>query len=139
MLMLSSSHTGEVVAAAAAIDRHLKGEGRDWHWLVSQLDGGGKGGETAELRREVSRLQYQLQEVRRERDELRGKLDEGKSWIRYADELLGVMSLTETERAFVVDMRTRFELNLAYEATDRQTTWFVGLYRTHVKRRKGAA
>ena len=141
MLMLSSSHAGEVANAAAAIDRHLRAEGRDWHWLVSRLDGASKGGETPTvvgLRQEVSRLQWQLREARRERDELREKMEEYRSWLRYADELLDVMSLNSVERAFVKDMRTRFELNPAYEATDKQVTWFVNLYRTHVKRKETA-
>lgn len=38
-LMLSSDQDGEVVAAARAIGRHLKAEGKDWHWLAALLDG----------------------------------------------------------------------------------------------------
>lgn len=35
--MLSSSHDGEVVAAARAIERTLKDAGRDWHDLVKVI------------------------------------------------------------------------------------------------------
>lgn len=37
ILMLSSDNTGEVVAAAHAIDRLLKKHGKDWHWLADQV------------------------------------------------------------------------------------------------------
>jgi hypothetical protein len=37
VLLLSSSHDGEVVAAARAIDRVLKSNGRDWHDLAQAL------------------------------------------------------------------------------------------------------
>jgi hypothetical protein len=37
LLMLSSDQPGEVVAAACAIKRALKNEGRDWHDLVAGL------------------------------------------------------------------------------------------------------
>jgi hypothetical protein len=37
VLMLSSSRAGEVVAAAAAIERTLQAIGADWHDLVAQL------------------------------------------------------------------------------------------------------
>lgn len=39
ILMLSSSHDGEVVAAARAIGKFLKADKKDWHWLVQRLDG----------------------------------------------------------------------------------------------------
>jgi hypothetical protein len=35
--LLGSDQPGEVVATAAAIDRHLRATGRDWHDLVRQL------------------------------------------------------------------------------------------------------
>jgi hypothetical protein len=37
VLMLSSDQPGEVAAAAKAIDRVLKVEGRDWNWLAAKL------------------------------------------------------------------------------------------------------
>jgi hypothetical protein len=37
LLMLSSSHDGEVVAAARKIDSTLRDSGRDWHDLVAGL------------------------------------------------------------------------------------------------------
>ncbi len=37
LLMLSSNHDGEVVAAAKAVDRTLKAADRDWHDLVETL------------------------------------------------------------------------------------------------------
>jgi hypothetical protein len=37
LLMLSSDHPGEVVAAAQAIGRTLKADGTDWHDLASRL------------------------------------------------------------------------------------------------------
>lgn len=37
ILMLSSDNDGEVVAAARAIGRLLKKEGKDWHWLAEQI------------------------------------------------------------------------------------------------------
>jgi hypothetical protein len=37
VLMLSSSHAGEVAAAAAAIDRTLRGAGCDWHDLAAVI------------------------------------------------------------------------------------------------------
>jgi hypothetical protein len=37
VLMLSSDHDGEVVAAARAIDRTLKDAGTDWHDFVGKL------------------------------------------------------------------------------------------------------
>lgn len=40
VLMLSSNQPGEVVAAAAAIDRSLKGAGRDWFDLVRAIENG---------------------------------------------------------------------------------------------------
>jgi hypothetical protein len=39
VLMLSSTHDGEVVAAARAIERELKADGQDWHWLVKKITG----------------------------------------------------------------------------------------------------
>lgn len=39
-LLLSSQNDGEVVAAARAIGRKLKAEGKDWHWLADQLGAG---------------------------------------------------------------------------------------------------
>lgn len=39
VLLLSSSHDGEVVASAKAIGRKLAREGKDWHWLARQVDG----------------------------------------------------------------------------------------------------
>jgi hypothetical protein len=37
VLMLSSDQPGEVAAAAKAIDRTLKVQGRDWNWLAAKL------------------------------------------------------------------------------------------------------
>ena len=37
IVMLSSDNDGEVVSAARAIDRKLKADGKDWHWLASKL------------------------------------------------------------------------------------------------------
>ena len=37
LLMLSSPHDGEVVAAVRAIERALRGAGHDWHDLVQAL------------------------------------------------------------------------------------------------------
>ncbi len=37
VVMLSSDEPGEVAAAAEAIGRALKAEGRDWHWLAAEL------------------------------------------------------------------------------------------------------
>ena len=39
ILMLSSSHDGEVVNAARAIGRTLRDSGHDWHDLVADLSG----------------------------------------------------------------------------------------------------
>jgi hypothetical protein len=39
VLMLSSDHDGEIVAAARSIGRSLKDTGLDWHWLAAQLSG----------------------------------------------------------------------------------------------------
>src|SRR4029077_10439861 len=38
VLMLSSDQDGEVVAAAHAIERTLKADGKDWHWLADLLE-----------------------------------------------------------------------------------------------------
>jgi hypothetical protein len=40
MLMLSSRHDGEVVAAARQINRLLASASVDWHWLANRVDGG---------------------------------------------------------------------------------------------------
>src|SRR5260370_34439910 len=37
VLMLSSDQPGEVAAAARAIGKTLKAEGRDWNWLAAKL------------------------------------------------------------------------------------------------------
>ena len=37
VLLLSSSHDGEIVAAARAIDRVLRANGRDWHDFAQAL------------------------------------------------------------------------------------------------------
>ena len=37
VLMFSSDQPGEVAAAAKAIDRVLKVDGRDWNWLAAKL------------------------------------------------------------------------------------------------------
>jgi hypothetical protein len=37
LLMLSSNHDGEVVAAARAIGRRLRESGHDWHWLAGRV------------------------------------------------------------------------------------------------------
>jgi hypothetical protein len=37
LLMLSSNHDGEVIAAARAIGRRLRESGRDWHWLAGRV------------------------------------------------------------------------------------------------------
>jgi hypothetical protein len=36
-LMLSSAQPGEVVNAASAIERMLREDGKDWHWLAGQF------------------------------------------------------------------------------------------------------
>lgn len=40
VLLLSSEHDGEVVAAARSINRLLGSAGYDWHWLAERIDGG---------------------------------------------------------------------------------------------------
>ena len=40
LLLLSSEHDGEVVAAARAINRQLGSSGKDWHWLAASIGGG---------------------------------------------------------------------------------------------------
>ena len=40
LLLLSSEHDGEVVAAARAINRLLGSGGKDWHWLAASIGGG---------------------------------------------------------------------------------------------------
>ena len=42
VLMLSSEHDGEIVAAAKAIGRYLREDGHDWHWLVDRVVSNGK-------------------------------------------------------------------------------------------------
>lgn len=37
MLMLSSDHDGEVVAAARAVGKCLRDAGNDWHWFAARL------------------------------------------------------------------------------------------------------
>lgn len=39
VLMLSSEHDGEIVAAAKAIGRSLQADGKDWHWLGDLIEG----------------------------------------------------------------------------------------------------
>ncbi|RVJ23444.1 hypothetical protein [Sinorhizobium medicae] len=39
VLLLSSDHDGEIVAAARALGRALKKMGKDWHWLAGLIDG----------------------------------------------------------------------------------------------------
>jgi hypothetical protein len=58
------------------------------------------------------------------------------SWIKAADELLAVGGLQEYERAFVEDMKQRLEFNPNFDPSEKQTNWFVMLYRRHVQRRK---
>jgi hypothetical protein len=40
ILLLSSQHDGEVVAAARAINRLLGTANRDWHWLADRVTAG---------------------------------------------------------------------------------------------------
>jgi len=37
IVMLGSPNDGEVVAAARAIDRRLKSDGKDWHWFAESF------------------------------------------------------------------------------------------------------
>ena len=86
LLMLLSTHDGEVVSAARAIGRELKAEGQDWHWLVKKLNGhAALPASDANLREEVEKAICANWEARHR---FRGKQQEFvesmfERWCRY--------------------------------------------------------
>jgi hypothetical protein len=54
------------------------------------------------------------------------------SWIEAADKLLATTTLADRERDFVSDMKLRFDIKPSFTPSEKQTSWFVKLYKTHV-------
>jgi hypothetical protein len=74
------------------------------------------------------------------REKARQKLEEiAHTWIVAADEILMVGNLRDYERKFVKDMRSRFIRRPDFSPSEKQTNWFVALYRREVQRLKETA
>ena|SRR5438128_3939172 len=134
ILMLSSDQPGEALGAASAIGRFLRDAGHDWHWLASQVEGVGAPVDLVVAQTRIRQLEAEVAEVRAELDQVQAERDAGDSWVKAAEEIFLSSRLSEAERNFVEDMRARYILNSAYQPSDKQTAWFVRIYRTHVKR-----
>ncbi|MBX3492152.1 MAG: hypothetical protein KF899_04275 [Parvibaculum sp.] len=80
VLLLSSSHDGEVINAARAIGRSLQASGSDWHELADRLSGAAptaKGSAFEDAMASMNRfLNMKVQEVERENRALRKWLQE---------------------------------------------------------------
>ena len=94
-------------AAVAAIDEALRSAGRDWSYL-SRLVG------VAEAGPAVS--------------------EDARSWIEGGEAILRHEGLREHEREFVLDMVDRFNTQSWFEPSEKQTKWFVALYRRYVRK-----
>lgn len=101
ILLLSSPQDGEVVAAARAIGRALKADGKDWHWLADRLD--------IVSRPDPENVRYEP--PRRERtfstpdlSELKDMVYEIVEYMRHSRRLM-----TMSETRFIDDMNWRFD------------------------------
>jgi hypothetical protein len=54
------------------------------------------------------------------------------SWIEAGQKLLKAGGLTEHETKFVTDIVRRFSMNPAFIPSDKQTNWFVSLYKRRI-------
>jgi hypothetical protein len=102
ILMLSSNHDGEVVAAARAIERELTAEGHDWHWLTNKLNGISVIAEkpllTEEVRVAICEIFFQRAHLpAKHHDFIESMFDR---WMRYHDQAY----VSEKQQKYVLDL-----------------------------------
>lgn len=131
VLLLSSSHDGEVINAARAIGRSLQASGSDWHELAERLNGAAptaKGSAFEDAMASMNRfLNMKVQEVERENRALRKWLQERNAeaekrrksgvarWgdltrlerVAQLDLIAKAKWLSESDRAYVDRLRQR--------------------------------
>ena len=108
--MLSTPVDGERLGAVAAIERLLVSSGLTWHDLADVVEGSSL---------DVDRDQNT------------------QEWIDAASAILRNPGLSQMERQFVEEMQGKFVLNdrlgCDWQPSQKQTAWFVRLYRKKVQ------
>jgi hypothetical protein len=106
-------------AREAALKKYIRGIIRDQDQAFNE-----------KRRKEQEKKEVQTREAREEI---------AHTWIVAANEILKIGSLRDYEREFVNDMRSRFIMRPDFSPSEKQTNWFVALYRREVQRRKEPA
>jgi hypothetical protein len=129
VLMLSSPHEGEQLAAVRAIDRLLKGAGQDWHSFADRI-----GNDNAVTPRQIEQLKqlaidqhHQIERLQRELDEANARAHfadiEERDWCVLRDFCLARKSLLRPREVEFVESLRRWRSKLS----KKQMDWLVSL------------
>lgn len=113
MLLLSSNHDGEIIAAVHAIDRVLKENNLDWHYLADRI---------------VSVRKLTDTTKKYTSDEYPSLPEEFGTWSELVDFVYNRKDLLMMKEArFVTDIyfKPKFRMN----PTPKQSSWLLSLYK----------
>lgn len=130
VMMLSSTHDGEIVNAARAIGRQLKAEGKDWHALADYIDAFTSRAEPKRDSPGAGFKRYAARTSKPDHGQFRDMVYELASALQTG------ARVTEKEGNFIEDINFRFErFGLDTHISTAQGEWIEKLYERIITRR----